>query len=68
MQITQLLLSLDNGSHVQLPWVTFIPVTAFRLVPENVGIQSYLAIDGEKMDSQPVQAQIMPRKGRIFMR
>lgn len=69
MQATQLLLSLENGSHVDLPWVLFVPVTAFRLVPEEgIGPQSYLTIDGEKLESQSIQAQILPHKGRILMR
>ncbi|XP_046644308.1 sphingosine kinase 2-like isoform X2 [Daphnia pulicaria] len=68
-QVTQLLLSMDKGTHIQLPWVTFVPVTAFRLIPDkSVGPQSYLVIDGEKLDTQAMQAQIIPRKGRIFMR
>ncbi|KZS21751.1 Sphingosine kinase 1 [Daphnia magna] len=69
LQVTQLLLSMDKGNHIQLPWVTFVPVTAFRLVPDvSVGPQSYLVVDGEKLDTQAMQAQIMPRKGRVFMR
>ena len=69
MEVAQLLLGMDNGNHTKLPWVTFVPVTAYRLIPEkNSGPQSYLVIDGEKLDSQAMQAQIMPRKGRIFMR
>lgn len=58
-----------NGTHIELPCVSFIPVTAFRLVPDSSsGPKSYLTIDGEKLDSQQVQAQVMPRKGRIFLR
>lgn len=61
---------MENGSHVKFPWLTFVPVTAFRLVPEPTTSkhQSYLSIDGERLETQSVQTQIMPRKGRVFTR
>ena len=70
VQVTQLLLGIENGSHVNFPWLTFVPVTAFRLVPEPTASKhkSYLSIDGERHDTQAVQAQILPRKGRVFSR
>lgn len=69
LQLTQMLLSTSDGTHVNHPWVQFIPVKAFRLIPEITdGNNSYVTIDGEQLKSQPVQVQVMPRKGRVFMR
>lgn len=68
-QLTKMLLSMDDGAHVDFPWLQFVPVKAFRLIPEITDdYNSYLTVDGEHLKSQPVQAQVMPRKGRIFMR
>jgi len=70
LQLMQLLLAMSDGSHVNHSCLQLIPVKAFRLVPEltTSGHRSYLDIDGEQLDSQAVQVQVMPRKGRVFMR
>lgn len=60
---------MDSGEHTKFPWLTFLPVKAFRLLPEqSSGHKTYLTIDGEKFDSQVMQAEVMPRKGRVFSR
>jgi len=60
---------MEDGSHAELPWLTFVAAKAFRLVPDmEASQQSYLNIDGEKFDSQPVQVQVLPGKGRVFIR
>ena len=70
LQLAQLLLAMNDGRHANYSWVILIPVRAFRLVPDlkENECNSYLTIDGEKLDSQPVQVQVMPRKGRVFTR
>ena len=70
LQAAQFLIAINSGSHVKLPFLQYLAVKAFRLVPEVMTNKnnSYLTVDGERMESQPVQVRIMPHKGRIFMR
>lgn len=63
--ITKFLLGMD-GSHINIPGVEMIPVEAFRVEPS--GKSGYLTVDGEVIPWGPLQAQILPSKGRIITR
>ena len=65
-QILQFLLAMENGSHVDLPFVHVIPVKAFMLEPYMN--QGKLTVDGELIDCGPIHAQIMPSVARIMTR
>ncbi|CAG2104674.1 unnamed protein product [Medioppia subpectinata] len=65
-QVIQFLLALEKGKHPTLPYITFLPVRAFRIEPyANVG---RITVDGELVESGPVQAQVVPRMAAILTR
>ncbi len=48
----------------KLPDVEIVPVTAFRLAPEeNRGIYS---LDGERIPTEPVQVEVVPGALRMY--
>ena len=55
-----------DGSHINIPGVEMIPVEAFRVEPS--GKTGYLTVDGEVIPWGPLQAQVLPSKGRIITR
>ena len=65
-QVIQFLLALDEGGHVKMPFVHFLPVRAFRLEPNNT--TDIMTIDGEQIECSPVQAQVIPRMASILLR
>lgn len=67
LKIVQFLVSLEECTHVKLPYVNFLPVRAFRLVP-NGSPSDIMAIDGERIESQPIQAEVMSRAAPILVR
>ena len=67
LKIVQFLVSLEEGTHIKLPYVNFIPVRAFRLIP-NGASSDIMAIDGERIESQALQAEVMPRAAPILIR
>ncbi|XP_059471901.1 sphingosine kinase 2-like isoform X2 [Neocloeon triangulifer] len=67
-QLLQFLLGLSSGSHIHMPIVEMIPVTAFRLEPENVKSTGHITVDGELVDYGPIQAEVMPGMSRILTR
>ena len=57
---------LEKGTHVNIPGVEVIPVSACRLVPAmDVG---YLTTDGESIPVGPIQAQVMPTEINVFVK
>ena len=64
-QVIQFLLALEDGSHVGLPFVSFVPVRAFRLEPTSDS--NIMTIDGEQIACSPVQAQVS-MKANILLR
>ncbi|XP_013783000.1 sphingosine kinase 1-like [Limulus polyphemus] len=66
VQVINFLLSLQNGKHVDIPYVTMIPVRAFRLEPFSA--DGYMTIDGEAVDCVPLQAEVLPSLTRIMTR
>ena len=65
-QVIQFLLSLEDGSHVKLPFVNFIPVRAFRLEPDKSS--DIMTLDGELIECSAVQGEIYPKLASILMR
>lgn len=66
VQVINFLLSLQNGKHVDIPYVTMIPVRAFRLEPFST--EGYMTVDGEVVDCVPLQAEVLPSLARIMTR
>ena len=62
--IASVLLSLASGSHATHPAVEFVECVAYRLEPLAEG--SYNDLDGEVIDSGPVQARVMPGALQVF--
>ncbi|XP_014257462.1 sphingosine kinase 2 [Cimex lectularius] len=64
--LVQFLLGMSNGTHVNSSDVVFVPVSAFRLEPESNA--SMLTVDGEKVESGPIQAEVLPSLANVFSR
>jgi sphingosine kinase len=64
LSIATVLLSLASGSHATHPAVEFVECVAYRLEPLVEG--SYNDLDGEVIESGPVQAQVMPHALQVF--
>jgi len=65
-QVIQFLLALEKGKHPALPYISFLPVKAFRIEPyADVG---KVTVDGELIESGPVQAEVVPRMASILTR
>ena len=54
-----------SGSHVQMEEVVVINAKAFRIEPMNGGI---MTVDGEKLETGPVQAQLLPHMALVMTR
>ncbi|CAB9505814.1 Sphingosine kinase 1 [Seminavis robusta] len=63
LAMAQMLIGIEDGSHVKFPQAEFIPCTAFRLEPATPSIND---IDGEVVESGPVQAKVMPGAMKVF--
>lgn len=64
--LLKFMLEMETGNHIHLPGVEIVAVTAFRLVPENN--TGHLTVDGENIPVGPIQAEILPRAARIFVK
>lgn len=64
VQVVQFLLALESGKHPDLPFVTLLPVRAFRLVP--VTTDGYITVDGELIEFGPLQARILPAASNVM--
>jgi sphingosine kinase len=65
-QILSFLTALDSGTHIKLPFLTMVPVRAFRLEPTNN--QGRLTVDGELIECGPIQAEVLPAIARVMTR
>lgn len=65
-QLLTFMTSLESGQHCNLPYITMVPVTAFRLVPFED--QGRLTVDGELVPTGLVQASVLPSIARIMSR
>jgi sphingosine kinase len=62
--MARVLIGLENGSHVDVEGVEFIECVAYRLEPISTG--SYNDLDGEVIESGPVQAHVLPSAIKAF--
>ena len=62
--MAMILLGLDSGGHANMPGVEFIRCTAYRLEPITTG--SFNDLDGEVIESGPVQAHVLPGAVKVF--
>ncbi|XP_072153331.1 sphingosine kinase 1 isoform X4 [Bemisia tabaci] len=62
----QCLIGLSSGAHVNVPGVEVIPVQAFRLEPKSTG--SHIVVDGELLDYEPFQVEIVPGIASVYSR
>lgn len=62
--MAKILLGFETGSHVNIPQAEFIACTAYRLEPITNG--SFNDLDGEVIESGPIQGQIQPSALRIY--
>ncbi|XP_060076120.1 sphingosine kinase 1-like [Ylistrum balloti] len=63
--LLEIFLSIDEGNHINSPYVEYVKVSAFRLTPDDLSIGN-LMVDGEHVDMAPIQGQIFPQMGRIM--
>lgn len=59
-----ILLALEHGTHVNMDAAEFIDCTAYRLEPISSG--SYNDLDGEVIESGPVQGMVLPRVTQAY--
>ena len=59
-----ILLALEHGGHVGMDDVEFIECTAYRLEPVTMG--SYNDLDGEVIESGPIQGLVLPGAIRAY--
>ena len=62
--LLRILTSFSSGAHIDLPDVEMVPVLAFRLEPEKS--EGHIMVDGEQMEPEPLQCQVLPGLGRIM--
>ena len=59
-----IILALELGQHITSPKVEFIECVAYRLEPLTVG--SFNVLDGEVIESGPIQASVLPSAINFF--
>jgi diacylglycerol kinase family enzyme len=59
-----ILLGLETGSHVGMDGVEFIECTAYRFEPISEG--SYNDLDGEIVESGPIQGIVLPSATKVY--
>jgi sphingosine kinase len=58
LRLALILLAMEHGGHVGMNGVEFIQCSAYRLEPITRG--SYNDLDGEVIESGPIQASVLP--------
>lgn len=69
-QLLSFLLSLSSGTHMEstCDLIELIPVRAFRLVPDDTpSNMGHLAVDGEKVEYGPIQAEIFQGLANVMI-
>ncbi|CCH61372.1 hypothetical protein TBLA_0E03180 [Henningerozyma blattae CBS 6284] len=66
VKITNVLLSLDKGLHVQSPEVLHAKITALKIVPRIP--QSLFSVDGEMFELEPMLIEVLPRVCNILLK
>ena len=62
LSLAKILIGLETGSQATAPGVEYIQCSAYRLEPEE-GIND---LDGEVIESGPVQAKVLPGAMNIY--
>ena len=62
-RMLQIMIAFWDGGHTKFPEAEMIPVTAVRLEP--LAEKGIMMVDGEQIDSGPVQAEILPSFANI---
>lgn len=58
------LLSLEKGTHINLPFVNLVPVSEFILESYSPG--SKITVDGELVHTEKLHAQMMPCVAKVM--
>jgi sphingosine kinase len=64
LRLALILLSMEHGGHFGMRGVEFIECSAYRLEPTTPG--SFNVLDGEVVESGPIQCSVMPSSTRAF--
>lgn len=64
LRLALILLSMEHGAHFGMRGVEFIECSAYRLEPTTPG--SFNVLDGEVVESGPIQCSVMPSSIRAF--
>lgn len=64
LRLLLILLALESGGHVDMEGAEFISCTAYRLEPITEG--SYNDLDGEVIESGPIQGIVLPGAIRAY--
>lgn len=65
-QVMYFLASLQTGEHVHIPYVSVIPIHAFRLEPQTT--DGFMTVDGEVISVCTLQAEVLPSIARVMSR
>lgn len=63
-EVVRFLLSLEKGSHINLPYVHLVPVREFSL--ESYSPSSKFTVDGELVNTNRVHCDVMASVARIM--
>jgi len=66
--IFKFMLSMESGSHVNIPGIDVFPVTAVKIQPDPTSLPSSMTVDGERMAAGAVQCHILPGAGRVMVK
>lgn len=58
MEMIRILRGVEQGTHTEFSSVQIVPVSAFRLEP--LSKTGHIVVDGELIDYEPIQAQVLP--------
>ncbi|CAF3675084.1 unnamed protein product [Rotaria sp. Silwood1] len=64
MNLVKTLTTMSDGKHLDLDFVEWMPIRAFRIVPNDKN--GNILIDGEKVAYGPIQGEILPSLGRCM--
>ena len=62
------LLEIEKGKHVGIPGIEMIPVNAVRIEPveKDKDIKGKMVVDGELIESGPIQCHIMQNAAKLY--
>lgn len=64
LRLALILIAMAHSGHVDMPGVEFVKCSAYRLEPITPG--SFNDLDGEVIESGPVQAAVVPSAIQVF--